>query len=106
MELHSRIFIAGHRGLVGSALVRKLRSEGYGTLILKTRQELDLLDQAAVHRFFRESRVEYVFLAAARVGGIVANSKYPADFLYENLVLGANVVHAAAESGVEKLLNL
>jgi len=106
MELNSRIYVAGHRGLVGSALVRKLHSEGYGNLLLKTRQELDLLDQAAVHRFFRDSRVEYVFLAAARVGGIVANSRYPADFLYENLVVGTNVVHAAAESGVEKLLNL
>src|SRR2546426_10923225 len=106
MESDSCIFVAGHRGLVGSALVRKLRSEGHGNLILKTRQELDLLDQAAVHRFFREHRVEYVFLAAAKVGGIVANSTYPAAFLYENLILGANVVHAAAETGVTKLLNL
>jgi len=106
MKRESRIFIAGHRGLVGSALLRKLESEGYRNLILKTRQELDLLDQAAVHRFFHEERVEYVFLAAAKVGGIVANATYPADFLYENLVLGANVVHAAAENGVEKLLYL
>ena len=106
MESDSCIFVAGHRGLVGSALVRKLRSEGHRNLILKTRQELDLLDQAAVHRFFREHRVQYVFLAAAKVGGIVANSTYPAAFLYENLILGANVVHAAAETGVTKLLNL
>ena len=106
MRPDNRVYVAGHRGLVGSALVRKLQSEGYTNLILKTRQELDLLDQAAVHRFFLENRVEYVFLAAAKVGGILANSTYPADFLYENLVLGANVVHAAAESGVEKLLYL
>jgi GDP-L-fucose synthase len=106
MKRESHIFVAGHRGLVGSALLRKLESEGYRNLILKTRRELDLLDQAAVHRFFHEERVEYVFLAAAKVGGIVANATYPADFLYENLVLGANVVHAAAENGVEKLLYL
>jgi GDP-L-fucose synthase len=106
MKRESRIFVAGHRGLVGSALLRKLESEGYRNLILKTRRELDLLDQAAVHRFFHDERVEYVFLAAAKVGGIVANATYPADFLYENLVLGANVVHAAAENGVEKLLYL
>ena len=106
MKRESRIFVAGHRGLVGSALLRKLESEGYRNLILKTRRELDLLDQAAVHHFFHEERVEYVFLAAAKVGGIVANATYPADFLYENLVLGANVVHAAAENGVEKLLCL
>src|SRR5262245_53158294 len=106
VKRESRIFIAGHRGLVGSALLRKLESEGYRNLILKSRPELDLLDQAAVHRFFREERVEYVFLAAAKVGGIVANATYPADFLYENLVLGANVVHASAEYGVEKLLYL
>jgi GDP-L-fucose synthase len=106
MKRESRIFVAGHRGLVGSALLRKLESEGYRNLILKTRRELDLLDQAAVHRFFHDEQVEYVFLAAAKVGGIVANATYPADFLYENLVLGANVVHAAAENGVEKLLYL
>ncbi len=106
MKPDSRIFVAGHRGLVGSALVRRLRSEGYENLILKTRQELDLLDQSSVRRFFAETRVEYVFLAAAKVGGILANSRYPADFLYENLLLGAHVVHAAAENGVEKLLYL
>jgi GDP-L-fucose synthase len=102
----SRIFVAGHRGLAGSAIVRKLQLEEHENLLLRTRQELDLLDQAAVHRFFREERPEYVFFAAAKVGGIVANNSFQADFLYENLVMATNVIHAAAESNVEKLLFL
>ncbi|MGZ3707532.1 MAG: GDP-L-fucose synthase family protein, partial [Bdellovibrionota bacterium] len=105
-DRQGRIFVAGHRGMVGSAIVRKLKSEGYENLILKTRQELDLLDQAAVHRFFRENSIDYVFHAAARVGGIYANNTYRADFLYENLVLATNVLHAAAEHGTKKLLYL
>lgn len=102
----ARIFVAGHRGLVGSAIVRKLKSEGHSNLLLKTRNELNLLDQAAVHRFFRDEKPKFVFLAAAKVGGIVANATQQADFLYENLVIETNLIHAAAESGVEKLLFL
>jgi GDP-L-fucose synthase len=102
----NRIFIAGHRGLVGSAIVRKLKAEGYTNLVLRTHQELDLCNQAAVNQFFREERIEYVFLAAARVGGIQANNNFQADFLYENLAIAINVIHAAAEYGVKKLLFL
>jgi GDP-L-fucose synthase len=98
--------VAGHRGLVGSAIVRRLRSEGQTNLILRTREELNLLDQAAVRRFFREEQIDEVYLAAAKVGGIHANSTQQADFLYENVVLAANVIGAAAESGTEKLLFL
>ena len=106
MKPNSRIFVAGHRGMVGSAIVRKLEKEGYKNLILKTRQELDLLNQAAVNDFFSHEKIEYVYLAAARVGGIIANSTYQADFLYENLVLATNILHAAAEANVEKVLYL
>ena len=102
----SRIFVAGHRGLVGSAIVRKLLREGHGNVLAPAREELDLLDQRAVHAFFREQRPETVFLAAGRVGGITANAAHQADFLYENLVIAANVIHAAADSGAEKLLFL
>src|SRR5581483_11041247 len=106
MQKDSRVFVAGHGGLVGSALVRKLRGDGYSNLILRTRQELDLLDQAAVHRFFRDAKIEFAIVAAARVGGIFANATQQADFLYENLVIATNTIHAAFESGVEKLLFL
>src|SRR5579872_6433384 len=99
MRPDSRIYVAGHRGMVGSAIVRNLKQKGHQNLVLKTRQEFDLLNQAAVREFFRQSAPEYVFLAAARVGGIHANSTYQADFLYENLMIAANVIHAAAESG-------
>jgi GDP-L-fucose synthase len=102
----SRIFVAGHRGLAGSAIVRRLKQDGQENLILRGREELDLLDQRAVHTFFAEEKPEFVFVAAARVGGIVANATYQADFLYENLVISTNVIHAAAESGVRKLLFL
>lgn len=106
MEKNSRIFVAGHRGLVGSAIVRNLKTQGYSNIIIRTRQELDLADQASVHDFFARENIEYVFLAAAKVGGILFNSKYQADFLYENLITALNVIHAAAEHGTKKLLFL
>lgn len=108
MPSQPRVFVAGHRGLVGSALVRALekKSEDASRLLLKSRAELDLLDQRAVHAFFKNERPDLVYVAAARVGGIYANSSHQADFLYENLVIAANVIHAAAESGVQKLLFL
>lgn len=102
----ARIFIAGHRGLVGSAIVRKLQAAGYTHLITRTRQELDLRDQAAVDRFFAEERPEYVFLAAAKVGGILANSTYSADFIRDNLFIQTNVIDAAWRYGTRKLLFL
>ena len=98
--------MAGHRGLVGSALVRKLQALGYGNLILKTRQELDLLDQAAVADFFTSVRPDYVFLAAAKVGGILANDTYPAEFIYENLQIQTNVIHQAYRNGARRLIFL
>lgn len=106
METSARIFVAGHGGLVGGALVRRLRTLGYQNLILKTRAELDLTDQASVRKFFSEERPEYVFLAAAKVGGIGANAAYPAQFIYQNLMIACNVIDASRESGVRKLLNL
>jgi GDP-L-fucose synthase len=98
----AKIFVAGHRGLVGSAVVRRL--EGKGELLLRTRQELDLRDQKAVEAFFDKERPEYVYLVAAKVGGIQANRSRPAEFIYENLMIEANVIHAAWRSGVKKLL--
>ncbi|NOZ74847.1 MAG: GDP-L-fucose synthase [FCB group bacterium] len=106
MDRDSKIYVAGHRGMVGSAIVRRLRREGYENLVLRTRQELDLLDQAAVRAFFERERPEYVFLAAAKVGGILANNTYRAQFIYENLQIQNNVIHYAYESGVKKLLFL
>jgi GDP-L-fucose synthase len=106
MQRDSRIYIAGHRGLVGSAIVRKLEAEGYSNIVTRVRTELDLLDQRGVNQFFADVKPEYVFVAAARVGGIYANSTKQADFLYENLMIAANVIHAAAEQGTEKLLFL
>jgi GDP-L-fucose synthase len=100
------VFVAGHRGLVGSAIVDKLRREGHTAILVRTRAELDLLDQAAVRRFFSEQNIEYVYLAAALAGGIYANATRPADFLYQNLVIATNVMDAAASNGVEKLLYL
>ncbi len=104
MDKSSKIFVAGHRGLVGSAIVRRLKVDGYTNLVTRTRQELDLRDQAAVYRFFEEERPEYVFLAAARVGGILANSKYPADFIRDNLLIQTHVIDAAYQYGAKKLL--
>ena len=102
----SRIFVTGHRGLVGSAIVRHLEKSGYLNLILATRDELDLRDQAEVSRFFARQRPEFVFLAAAKVGGILANSTHPAEFLYDNLAIQTNVIHAAWQNGVQKLVFL
>jgi GDP-L-fucose synthase len=102
----AKVFVAGHRGLVGSAIVRALQQQGFENILTRTRQELDLLDQRAVHTFFEDQRPDYVFLAAARVGGIHANNARPADFLYENLVIETNVLHAAFQSRVRKLLFL
>lgn len=106
MKHNSRIFVAGHKGLVGSAITRNLQKRGFNNLILRTRDELDLLDQKAVHEFFKNENIECVYLAAAKVGGILYNNLYQADFLYENLVTAANVIHASAEYGVSKLLFL
>ena len=106
MEKESKIYIAGHRGLVGSAIVRRLREEGYSNLVTRTSKELDLREQVAVREFFERERPEYVFLAAAKVGGILANDTWPADFLYQNLIIEANVIESARLSGVKKLLFL
>ena len=106
MNKTSKIFVAGHRGLVGSAIVRKLTADGHTNILTRSRAELDLLDQRGVHAFFAREEIDFVFVAAARVGGILANSSQQADFLYENLIIAANVLHAAAESGVQKLLFL
>jgi GDP-L-fucose synthase len=102
----TKIYVAGHRGLVGSAIVRRLQAEGLTNLVTRTSAELDLRDQAAVRAFFAEERPEVVVLAAAKVGGILANSSYPAQFLYDNLMIATNVINAAHEHGVRKLLNL
>lgn len=101
-----RIYVAGHRGLVGSAIVRQLLAAGYQNLILRTHDELDLTDQALVHRFFAEQRPEIVFLAAAKAGGIMANSTFPADFIFKNLQIQNNVIHQAWQTGVQRLLFL
>ena len=106
MHKNSTIFVAGHRGMVGSAIVRKLQAEGYNQLLLRTSAELDLRNQEAVHSFFEQHKPEYVFLAAAKVGGILANNTYRADFIYDNLIMEANVIHAAWQSGVTKLMFL
>jgi GDP-L-fucose synthase len=106
MQKFSKIYIAGHRGLAGSAIVRKLKQEGYHNLLLRTSAELDLRNQQAVKDFFETEKPEYVFLAAAKVGGINANNTYPADFIYENLCIQNNVIHQSYKNGVQKLLFL
>lgn len=106
MNVGDRIYVAGHRGLVGSAIVRRLHAEGFQNLILRTRDDLDLRDARAVRAFFEGERPEYVFLAAAKVGGILANSRYPVDFLRDNLAIELNVIDAAFATGVRKLLFL
>jgi GDP-L-fucose synthase len=106
MEKSARIFVAGHRGMVGSAIVRKLIAEKHDHLLMRTSGELDLRNQAAVEHFFQHEKPEYVFLSAAKVGGIHANNVYRGEFLYDNLMIEANVIHAAWKSGVKKLLFL
>ena len=106
MELNARIFVTGHRGMVGSALMRRLQALGYANLVTRSRAELDLLDQRAVHAFLDEARPDYLFLAAAKVGGIQANDRLRADFLYENLVIEANLIHGAHRAGVQRLMFL
>jgi len=106
MNKHDIIYLAGHNGLVGSALFKELKIEGYSNIITITSKELDLTDQAAVEHFFSKNRPDYVFLAAAKVGGIGANSTYPADFIYANTMIGFNVIHASYKYGVKKLINL
>ena len=106
MNKQDRIYIAGHRGMVGSAIQRKLEADGFENLIYKTSRELDLRDSAAVKSFFEENKPDYVFLAAAKVGGILANDTYRADFLYENLMIQNNVIHSSWKSGVKKLMFL
>ena len=106
MEKHSKIYIAGHRGMVGSAIERRLRQDGYENIVTRSSKELDLRNQQAVNEFFETEKPNYVFLAAARVGGIVANNTYRADFIYENLMMEANIIHASYINKVEKLLFL
>jgi GDP-L-fucose synthase len=106
MNENSRIYVAGHRGLVGSAIWRELQRQGFKNLIGRTRQEVDLLDTVAVQKFFAEAKPEFIFYAAAKVGGIHANNSQPAAFLYENLQIQNNIIHTACQSGVRKLLFL
>lgn len=106
MKKSARIYVAGHSGLVGSAIIRRLQDQGYNSIITRSHAQLDLMNQSAVEAFFDAESPEYVFLAAAKVGGIGANSAQPADFIRENLGIGLNVVHAAYRHGVKKLLNL
>lgn len=104
--MKKRVFVAGHQGMVGSAIVRALEKAGDAEIITRTRSELDLLDQAAVFRFFNQNAVDEVYLAAAKVGGIWANNTYPAEFIYQNLIIEANIIHGAFQAGVRKLLFL
>ena len=103
MDKNSKIYVAGHRGMVGSAIVRELQRQGYTNIVTRTHAELDLIDQRAVREFFETERPEYVFLAAAKVGGIIANSQALADFMYDNMMLEMNVIHSAWQTGVKKL---
>lgn len=105
-DLNARIFVAGHRGMVGSAISRHLKKLGYQNIIVRTHDELDLTNQAAVNAFFTEQHIEQVYLAAAKVGGIHANNTYPADFIWDNLIIQANVINAAHKNNVQKLLFL
>lgn len=106
MEKNAKIYVAGHRGMVGSAILRKLRAEGYTTFALRDSAQLDLRSQVEVDEFFRKEKPDYVFLAAAKVGGILANNTYRAEFLYDNLMIEANVIHSAYRYGVKKLMFL
>lgn len=106
MEKTAKIFLAGHHGLVGSAIMRRLQKDGFNNLIMRGHKELDLTSQAEVNAFFEREKPDYVFLAAAKVGGIMANQTYPAEFIYQNLMIAANVIEASYKNGVKKLLNL
>lgn len=106
MHKNAKIYVAGHRGMVGGAIVRNLLAQGYINLIVRTHNELDLTNQAAVEYFFDEEKPDYVFLAAAKVGGIYANNTYPAQFIRDNLMIEANIIHAAHINDVQKLLFL
>jgi len=106
MDKNAKLYVAGHRGLVGSALIRILQQGGYANLVVRTSKDLDLRRQLDVEAFFEKERPEYVFLAAAKVGGIMANSTYKAEFIYDNIMIASNVIHASYRSGVKKLLNL
>src|SRR6187455_3563698 len=106
LERSARVFVAGHRGLVGSAVIRRLQAGGFDNLLTATRDQLDLRDQAAVNYWFRANRPEYVYLVAGTVGGILANSTRPAEFIYDNMLIHSTVVHAAHLYGVQKLLYL
>lgn len=106
MEKDSRIFVAGHRGMVGSAIVRELQRQGYSNIITRTHSELDLTSQSSVEEFFKTEKPEYVFLAAAKVGGIGANAAHPADFMWQNMMIEMNVIHSSWKNGVRKLLFL
>ena len=106
MEKNNKIFVAGHEGMVGSAILRRLKEDGFTNLVTRTPSELDLADQKIVFKFFMEEKPDYVFLAASMVGGILANSRYPAQFIYNNLQIQTNVIHCAWKSGIKKLLFL
>ncbi len=106
MDKNAKIYVAGHRGLVGSALVRKLETEGYKNLIVRTSKELDLRNQLEVNKFFEQEKPDYVFIAAAKVGGIIANSTNKAQFFYDNVMIAVNIIQASYKAGVKKLLNL
>lgn len=106
LDLNQKIYVAGHRGMVGSAIVRNLKSKGFHNIVGKTHSELDLTNQAAVAQFFTEEKPDQVYLAAAKVGGIYANNTFPAEFIYQNLMMEANIIHQAFENGVKKLLFL
>ena len=106
LDSNIKIYVAGHRGLVGSAIVRNLQEKGYGNIVAQTHAELDLTDQLATEAFFAREQPEYVFLAAAKVGGILANNRYPAMFIHENLVIQSNVIHAAYKNHAKRLMFL
>ncbi|MBR4611920.1 MAG: NAD-dependent epimerase/dehydratase family protein, partial [Kiritimatiellae bacterium] len=106
MEKNAKIFVAGHRGMVGSAIIRALKRQGFENIVVRPHAELDLRNQAATNAFFEAERPDYVFLAASKVGGIAANSAAPADFLYDNAILEMNAIHAAWKNGCKRLLFL
>lgn len=106
MKKDEKIYLAGHKGLVGGAIYRRLQKEGFTNIVTRTFEELDLCNQSAVNEFFEKEKPDYVILAAAKVGGIMANSTYPAEFIYQNIMIAANVIHASYKNGVKKMLNL